>query len=103
MDLASVQQVVYSIVMGEDEPAEDLMEDINATEKSGQRAGVRNWVKQHHTPQLTILLSMEPGLQESFIEDYRCVDELGETGYSIPVKVEFLHHTDLGTPFRDNA
>jgi hypothetical protein len=69
MALLLEQKQVYGIVMGKDERPKDLAEqEATATEKLAHRAAVKDWVKQHGTARSTILLSMEPGLQASYME-----------------------------------
>ena len=64
MALLLEQKQVYGIVTGEDEQPEDPAEqDATAAEILAYRAVVKDWVKQHGTARLTILLGMEPPLQ----------------------------------------
>jgi hypothetical protein len=88
MALLLEQKQVYGIVMGEDKRPEDRAEDATTAEKLAHRAAVKDWVKQHGTARLTILLGIEPWLQASYMEitDARTLWEKLATGYKARLK-----------------
>ena len=69
MALLLEQQQVYSMVTGEDERPEDLVE-LNETmaEKFAHRAAVKDWVKEHGTVRSKILLGIEQWLQILYMQ-----------------------------------
>jgi hypothetical protein len=62
------QKQVNGIVTGEDEQPEDPAEDATAAENLAHWALVQDWIKEYGTMPSTILLSMEPRLQASYMQ-----------------------------------
>jgi hypothetical protein len=89
MALLLKQKQVYGIVTGEDErPQYPAEQDATAEETLAHRTAVKDWVKQHGTVRSTILLSMEPRLQTSYMEitDAQTLWEKLATAYKVQMK-----------------
>jgi len=68
MGLLLEQMQEYGIFKREDECPKDAGEDGTAAEKLAHRAAVKDCINQHGTASWTIVLSMEQGVQASFME-----------------------------------
>jgi len=89
MVLLLEQKQVYGIVTGEDEQPEAPADNAAAAETLAHRSAVRDWVKQHDTARLIILLGMKPWLQASYmkIADVRTLWEKLATAFNAQLKL----------------